>query len=245
MAIDLVKESVVVLHQVTKTFGRTCAVDGISLAVGRGTCFGLTGDNGAGKSTTLKMIYGFLRPSSGRITVEALDVGKRPRDVRKLLGIVPQDDLLDGDLNVGDNLLFHGRYAGLSSREACGRTRRVLQQMGLEARASDPVTNLSGGMRRRLVLARALLTRPRILLLDEPSRGLDHASRESYLAMLLRLKREGMTLLLASHDQAEIELLCDQVAQLENGRVKDVGSVTAMQPGRDRKVVSALALRRL
>ncbi len=245
MAIDLVKDPVVVLQKVTKTFGRTLAVNGISFVVRRGTCFGLTGSNGAGKSTTLKMIYGFLRPNSGRITVEALDVGKRPREVRKLLGIVPQDDLLDGDLNVSDNLLFHSRYAGLSRKEGLERTGRVLQQMGLEDRERDPVANLSGGMRRRLVLARALLTRPRILLLDEPSRGLDHSSRESYLAMLVRLKREGMTLLLASHDQAEIELLCDQVAQLEYGRVKDIGPVAAEPPARDRRVVSSLALRRL
>lgn len=220
----LISDPVIVLERVSRIFDKKAVVDGVSLAVGRGSGFGLLGSNGAGKSTTLKMIYGSLRPSSGRILVNGMDVVHHPRQVKRQLGIVPQDDLLDGDLGVYDNLLFHARYSGISGRTAHQRAQQLLESMELDAYADMMIGQLSSGLRRRLVLARALLGAPSILVLDEPTRGLDRESRQLYLEKLQQLKGEGMTLLVATHLTEELEALCDRAAIMEQGRLVENGS---------------------
>ena len=207
------------LRSVSKTFGGRQAVVDMTLAVDRGVCFGLLGPNGAGKSTTLKMIYGFLRPDSGTIAVDGVDVSRHPRRARALLGIAPQEDLLDPELDVLQNLLFHARYHRMPARHAGEACLAALGAMGLEDYAGAPISQLSTGMRRRLVLARALLNDPRIVILDEPTRGLDRQSRRQHLDTLAGLKGRGATLVLATHDLAEAEALCDRAAIMERGRI--------------------------
>ena len=215
----------VCLREVTKSFGNGTVVSDVSLTVERGVCLGLLGPNGAGKSTTLKMIYGFLRPSSGKVLVNGTDVTRDPGTVRKGLGIAPQEDTLDPDLSVTQNLLFHARYSRIPRSEALRRATELSRTMGIEQYADAPVAHLSTGQRRRLVLARALLNDPAIVVLDEPSRGLDRESRQLCLDVLKRMKREGVTLILATHELAEAEALCDLVALMDRGRVTSTGPV--------------------
>lgn len=224
MSRKLTSDPVIVLERVSRIFDQRCVVDGVSLAIGRSSGFGLLGSNGAGKSTTLKMIYGSLRPSAGRILVNGIDVVRQPRQVKRQLGIVPQDDLLDSDLGVYDNLLFHARYSGISGRNAHHRAQQLLESMELDAYADRMIGQLSSGLRRRLVLARALLGAPSILVLDEPTRGLDRESRQVYLEKLQQLKGEGMTLVVATHMAEELEAVCDRAAIMEQGRLIENGS---------------------
>jgi ABC-type multidrug transport system ATPase subunit len=213
------------LRSVSKSFGAKAVVVDVSFSVATGTCFGLMGPNGAGKSTTLKMICGIVRPSSGTVLVEGADVARAPREVRARLGIAPQEDLLDSDLTVSQNLFFHARYHRFPAAEAAARSAATLRETGLEGHAAEPVSHLSTGLRRRLVLARALLNDPAIVILDEPTRGLDRESRARYLGLLQRLKARGATLLLATHDLSEAEALCDRAALVESGRIRAEGSL--------------------
>lgn len=241
MPAKLARNPVIVLEQVSKSFGTQTAVDRLSLAVERGTCFGLTGPNGAGKSTTLRMLYGGVRTDAGRILVDGVDVALDCRAAKRGMGIVPQEDLLDPDLGVRDNLLFHARYSRLDVRAARKMIPELLALVGLEEQAEASTAHLSGGMRRRLVLVRALLGDKGILLLDEPTRGLDQESRHLYLQTLLSLKAKGVTLVLASHDREEIEMLCDQVVRLNQGRVAFSGSPQELfsPPARPVRVAAA------
>lgn len=213
----------VVLDRVSKSFGNGPVVEDVSFSVEPGTCFGLLGPNGAGKSTTLKMVYGFLRPSSGTIRIRGIDVVARPRAAKRLLGVAPQEDILDPDLSAAQNLLFHARYSGIVEAEARALVPSWLERMGLDGRGDSAVAALSAGLRRRLVLARALLNDPCVVVLDEPTRGLDRESREQYLEALLGMKGRGVTLLLATHDMEEAEALCDRAALMEAGTVREVG----------------------
>lgn len=219
------KNPAVVLRSVGKSFGTKTVVADVSFSVERGECFGLMGPNGAGKSTTLKMVYGFIRPTAGTILVDGVDAVRAPRETRSRLGIAPQEDLLDTDLNVSQNLRFHARYHGYPAAEARVRCQLILRETRLEDHARDPVSHLSTGLRRRLILARALLNDPAIVILDEPTRGLDRESRTQYLGSLLALKARGATLLLATHDLAEAEALCDRAAIMERGRFRVEGSI--------------------
>jgi len=220
-----VKSPAVVLRSVMRSFGTKVVVDDVSFSVGQGECFGLMGTNGAGKSTTLKMIYGSIRPTAGTILVDGINVLHAPREARSRLGIAPQEDLLDSDLDVSQNLLFHARYHQFPAAEARLRCRSILRETGLEDHARDPVSHLSTGLRRRLILARALLNDPTIVILDEPTRGLDRESRLHYLGTLQALKSRGATLLLATHDLTEAEALCDRAAIMECGRISVEGSL--------------------
>jgi lipooligosaccharide transport system ATP-binding protein len=218
------------IEGVSKSFGNGTAVSGVTFSVERGRCFGLLGPNGAGKTTVLKMIYGYLRPTEGRILVDGLDVARCPRKVRRRLGIAPQDDVLDPDLTVVQNLLFHGRYFGLTGPEAQRRTGELLESMGLGDHADADLGHLSTGLRRRLVLARALLSDPDIVILDEPTRGLDRESRRLYIDLLQGMKKRGVTLILATHELIEAEALCDRVALMEGGRIRAEGSPWEILP---------------
>jgi lipooligosaccharide transport system ATP-binding protein len=206
------------IEGVSKAYGNGNVVSGVTFSVERGLCFGLLGPNGAGKTTVLKMIYGFLRPSEGSVLVEGLDVVRHPREVRRRLGIAPQEDVLDPDLSVTQNLLFHARYSGISAPEARRRTDELLDSMGLGDHADADLGHLSTGLRRRLVLARALLNNPAIVVLDEPTRGLDRESRRRSVDVLQEMKKRGVTLMLATHELTEAEALCDRVALMEDGR---------------------------
>lgn len=215
----------VAVEAVSKAFRSGFAVSELSFAVARGECFGLLGPNGAGKSTTLKMIYGVFRPAAGRVLVGGADVAREPRRAKSLLGVAPQEDVLDPELGVLANLLFHARYHGLPAREARGRSHELIDDMGLAAHAGAAVSHLSTGLRRRLVLARALLCDPEIVILDEPTRGLDRESREQYLERLRGLKARGVTMLLATHDLGKAAALCDRAALMDGGRIRRLGSV--------------------
>jgi lipooligosaccharide transport system ATP-binding protein len=215
----------VALRSVSKRFGDIWAVRDVSLEIGRGTCFGLLGPNGAGKTTTLKMIYGFLRPTSGSVFVGGTDVALDPAGARSAMGIVPQEDLLDPDLDVTRNLEFHARYYRLPRAQARLKCRDLLADMGLEGYDGRPVSHLSTGLRRRLVLARALLNDPALVVLDEPTRGLDRKSRGRYIEKLQRLKAGGATLILATHDLEKAGLLCDRAALMDGGRIRALGTV--------------------
>lgn len=218
----------VLLNAVSKSFGGRPVVDGVSFSVGRGACFGLLGPNGAGKSTTLKMIYGSVPPSAGLIRVEGVDVACRPKEARRRLGVVPQEDTLDSDLTVVENLLFHGRYCGLPHAEARRRADEWLGRMGLGERGGEQVSLLSAGLRRRVVLGRALMNEPSVLVLDEPTRGLDAATRADYLEIVGRLKAAGTAVVLATHDLDEAAALCDAAALMREGRFVRVGEASAV-----------------
>lgn len=213
----------VAAETLTKSFGNGRVVDGVSFTVERGSCFGILGPNGAGKSTILKMIYGFIRPSSGRVRVDGLDVAQRTRDVKRLLGVAPQEDTLDPDLSVLENLLFQARYFGFSRRESALRARELLEMMGLDSHEGDAVGQLSAGMRRRLLLARAHLNDPSVIILDEPTRGLDASARSFYFEYLAGLKKSGAAIVVATHDLAEAVSLCDRAAIIEGGRLIEAG----------------------
>ncbi len=211
-------------RDLVKCFGAFRAVDGVSFAVAAGETYGLLGPNGAGKTTTMRMLAGLSPISSGTLRVAGLDVARHGRAVRACLGVVTQSDGLDEELTARQNLEVFGYLAGLSYRDARRRAREVLEFFALETRGDDEVADLSGGMRRRLAIARALVVRPRVVVLDEPSTGLDPESRVRVWEELAALKRSGVTLLMSTHYMDEAETLCDRLAILHSGRILDEGT---------------------
>jgi len=201
-----------------KRYGPVTAVGGVSFRVEEGECFGLLGPNGAGKSTLLRMVLGISPPSGGTLRVAGLEVPRFGRQVRAQAGLVPQMDNLDVELTVRQNLRAHARFYPLAPAERERRIADLLARFGLEAWADRRIRTLSGGMRRRLLIARALLPRPRLLVLDEPSAGLDPSARREVWELLVGLKEEGVTLLLSTHDMEEARLLCDRLLLLDRGR---------------------------
>jgi lipooligosaccharide transport system ATP-binding protein len=200
------------------------AVDGIDFAVRRGEAFGFLGPNGAGKSTTMRMIGGVLPPSSGTLRVLGLNPVTEGTRVRAQLGVVPQDDTLDVELTVRENLLVYGRYFGIPRRVVRERSDRLLEFVHLHERQDARVDTLSGGLRRRLTIARALLNEPEILLLDEPTTGLDPQARHLLWERLFRLKQQGVTLILTTHYMDEAEQLCDQLVVMDGGVITAQGT---------------------
>ena len=206
-----------------KSYDGIVAVDGVDFTVGRGECFGFLGPNGAGKTTTMKMIYGLARVGDGSLEVLGLDVARKRREVKARLGVVPQDDNLDRDLSVGENLLVHAGYYGLSGAAARARRDELLAFAGLEARAGADVRELSGGMRQRLLIARALVNRPELIVLDEPTTGLDPAARRGVWDVLGGLRAQGVTFLLTTHYMEEAARLCDRLVVMDRGHIVDAG----------------------
>jgi lipooligosaccharide transport system ATP-binding protein len=202
-----------------KRYGATEAVRGISFDVSPGEVVGFLGPNGAGKTTTVRMISCFLPPTSGTALVCGIDVRERPRDVKRILGICPQEDNLDPDFDVLKNLLVYGRYFGIPAAELKRRAEPLLESMALLDRAKSPVAALSGGMKRRLILARALVNEPRVLVLDEPTTGLDPQARHAIWTRVRALRATGVTVLLTTHYMEEAAQLCDRVIVIDNGRV--------------------------
>jgi len=208
----------------TKRFGSFTAVDGISFELSRGEAFGFLGPNGAGKSSTMRMIGCVSPPSGGDLTILGMDPVSQGPAIRARLGVVPQEDRLDEELTVRENLLIYGRYFGLSKAIIADRTDRLLDFVQLSERGGDQVEPLSGGMKRRLTIARSLINEPDILLLDEPTTGLDPQARHVVWDRLFRLKQQGVTLILTTHYMDEAEQLCDRLVVMDRGKIAAEGS---------------------
>lgn len=194
-------------------------VDGITLAVRSGEIFGILGPNGAGKTTTVRMIAGLTRRSAGRLRVLGYDPSTDGTRLRRLLGILPQFDGLDPDLSTRDNVIYYGRLFGVRRRSLASTTDELLEAFGLAPRAGDRISELSGGMRRRLGLVRALVTRPALLLLDEPSTGLDPQARRFVWEYLRSLRLAGTSQIVTTHFMDEAQSLCDRLIVLDSGRI--------------------------
>jgi lipooligosaccharide transport system ATP-binding protein len=219
----------VVARGLTKTFtsadGSTVqAVDGIDLDVPRGISFGVLGPNGAGKTTTMKMLSCVSPPTAGSLVVLGMDPLVQPRQVKALIGVVPQGMTLDDDLFVRENLIAHGRYHGLGRIEARARAAVLLGFANLEHRADAKIEELSGGMQRRLLIARALVNDPRLVILDEPTTGLDPQARQVVWERLRQLRSQGKTLIITTHYMDEAARLCDQLVVVDRGRIIASGS---------------------
>jgi ABC-2 type transport system ATP-binding protein len=202
----------------------TLAVDGLDLEVRRGEFFGLLGPNGAGKTTTIGMLTTRVIPTSGEALVAGLDVRTHTVDVKRIIGVVTQDNTLDRRLTAWENLYYHGRYFGLSRGAARGEADRALRLVRLEDRARHFVDQLSGGMQQRLLIGRALVHRPQVLFLDEPTAGIDPQGRLALWEILQGLHREGQTILLTTHYMEEADELCQRVAIMDRGRILALGS---------------------
>jgi lipooligosaccharide transport system ATP-binding protein len=208
----------------TKRFGEFTAVDGVDFAVRRGECFGFLGPNGAGKSSTMRMVGCVSPVTSGTLRLFDLDPATDGPAIRARLGSCPQRDTLDEELTVEENLWVYGRYFGLSRGEVRSRAAELLDFAQLTERRRDKVEPLSGGMKRRLTIARSLINSPEILLLDEPTTGLDPQARHVLWDRLFRLKRSGVTLVLTTHYMDEAEQLCDRLVVMDHGRIVAEGS---------------------
>ena len=205
------------------------AVRGISFEVEAGELFGLLGPNGAGKSTTLGCITTLVRPTSGRIVVDGIDVGRDPVAVKRRIAVVPQVRNLDRDLTVREVLTYHGRYFGLPPGERESRADRLLEQMQLTDRAGAKPLDLSGGLQQRLLIARALMHDPTVLLLDEPTIGLDPQARRLLWVTLQELHRQGLTQILTTHYMEEADRLCQRVAIIDHGRILTIDTPDALK----------------
>ncbi len=204
------------------------AVRGIDLAVGRGEFFGLLGPNGAGKSTTIGMLTTLVRPTGGRAELDGVDVARHPVAVKRRIGLVGQQNSLDRLLNVAENVEFRGRYFGLSARAARQRAGELLEAFGLAQRRRAMVYQLSGGQAKRVMICRALVHRPEVLFLDEPTAGLDPQTRANLWEILGALHDDGQTILLTTHYLEEAEQLCGRVAIIDHGRILACGTVAEL-----------------
>ncbi len=215
---------VVVGRGLTKVFGDCVAVDHIDFTVSRAECLGFLGPNGAGKTTTVRMTSCFMEPTHGTLSVLGSDTRRQPRLIKSRLGICPQENNLDPDLKVFDNLRVYARYFDRTGPAALKRCEELLHFVGLSAKRSSAIEELSGGMKRRLMMARALLNDPELLILDEPTTGLDPQARHQIWETVTQLKARGTTVLLTTHYMDEAEHLCDRVLIMDHGRILLEGS---------------------
>jgi lipooligosaccharide transport system ATP-binding protein len=212
-------KSIVVAENLTKKFGNFIAVNSVSFVVNQGKLFGFLGPNGAGKTTTMRMIYCVSPKTAGRLEVAGIDVDKNPRRIKELIGVVPQENNLDPDFTVFENLMVYSRYFNIPKAEARKRAQELLEFFQLSEKKNVIIDRLSTGMKRRLILARALLNNPRILVLDEPTIGLDPQARHMIWQRLRELRAEGVTILLTTHYMEEAEELCDHLVIIDNGKI--------------------------
>src|SRR5213592_604746 len=217
--------AVVEARGLTKVYGKQRAVDAIDFSVKRGETFGLLGPNGAGKSTTMRMIACRAPLTSGELLVEGRDVRTQGREIRSLIGVVPQENNLDPDLNVRRNLIVYASYFRIPKTQAAQRADELLHFIGMSDRASAKIDHLSGGMKRRLMIARALLHQPRLLVLDEPTTGLDPQVRQEIWQKLEELRRvSGVTIILSTHYMEEAEKLCERLVVIDHGKILASGT---------------------
>jgi len=213
----------------SKAFGQIRAVDGVSFAVEPGEIYGLLGPNGAGKTTTISMISGLLRPDAGRVMVDGADFWSDPTRAQRVMGVVPQELAIYEELSGRENLEFWGRLAGLSRADAQSRATELLAGLALADRGNDAVRNYSGGMKRRVNLACTLMHRPRLLLLDEPTVGIDPQARANILAFVKQLAGGGTAILYTTHYLEEAEMLCHRIGVIDHGRLLAEGSLAELQ----------------
>jgi lipooligosaccharide transport system ATP-binding protein len=223
-----VAEPVISARGLTKRYKDFVAVDAIDFDVAPGESFGLLGPNGAGKSTTMRMVGAVSTRTAGDLSILDLDPNDHGPAIRSQLGVVPQQDNLDTELRVRDNLLVYGRYFGLPRAQVAARADELLDFAQLKDKVKAKIDDLSGGMKRRLTIARALINDPRILLLDEPTTGLDPQARHILWDRLFRLKEQGTTLVLTTHYMDEAEQLCDRLVVVDKGRIMAEGSPAAL-----------------
>ena len=206
-------------HNLHKSYGDLAVVNGVNVVIEPGECFGLLGPNGAGKTTTLRLLLGLIAPDAGQIEMFGHAIPQQARKARERVGVVPQIDNLDPDFSVHENFMTYGRYFGLSDAEITQRIPALLDFAGLTNRADAKIQGLSGGMKRRLTLARALINDPDLIFLDEPTTGLDPQARHLMWQGLRRLLSQGKTIILTTHFMEEAERLCDRLAILDHGHL--------------------------
>ena len=224
MPTKLNDKTMIVAKGLRKVFGDFVAVDGIDFEVKQGEAFGLLGPNGAGKSTTMRMIASTSMRSGGELEILGKDPNKHGPEIRAHLGVVPQQDNLDRELKVWENLYIYGRYFGLSRKFMKNKIEELIEFAQLEEKRNSKTEDLSGGMKRRLTIARALVNEPDILMLDEPTTGLDPQARHVLWDRLFRLKEQGVTLVITTHYMDEAEQLCDRLVVMDKGRIMAEGS---------------------
>lgn len=215
--------TIIAVENLRKTFGDLVAVDHVSFNVFAGECFGILGPNGAGKTSTIRMIYGFSPMTSGALKVFGLDITRNMRAIKSRIGVCQQENNIDPDLTVQQNLEVFARYFNMSFEVARAQAQNLLHFMALDHRRNARTTELSGGMMRRLVLARALLNHPELLILDEPTTGLDPQSRHQVWERLEELRAKGLTILLTTHYMDEASRLCDRLIIMDHGRILTEG----------------------
>ena len=224
-----VAEAIVTVTDLVKRFGDHAAVDGVSFDIREGEIFGLLGPNGAGKTTTISMISCLLAPSSGTVIVDGASVTAEPRKVKCALGVVPQEIALYPTLTALENLMFWGRMYGLGGKLLEERVVEALETAGLADRAKERIETYSGGMKRRINIAAGIMHHPRVLLMDEPTVGIDPQSRNHILETVKELNRRGMTVLYTSHYMEEVEFLCDRVGIVDHGRLIALGTIEELK----------------
>ncbi len=216
-------EALIIARNLTKKFGNFTAVDKIDFEIRKGECVGLLGPNGAGKTTTVRMIYCFLPLTEGELEVGGMSVTKKAREIKSLIGVAPQEDNLDPDFSVLKNLLVYSRYFDISNEEAAKRANEQLQFFKLFEKRNVQIDELSTGMKRRLILARSLINKPQILLLDEPTTGLDPQARHLVWDEIRSLRKLGVTIVITTHYMEEASELCDRVLIMDNGKIIEQG----------------------
>lgn len=215
---------IVTARGLIKDYNSLRAVDRIDFEIAEGECFGFLGPNGAGKTTVMRIIHCFMPPDSGKVTVFGIDVTEDASAIKARIGVMPQEDNLDPDLSVCANLIVYARYFDIPKRRSAPLARELLEFVGLQEKTDVKISSLSGGMKRRLVLARSLINNPELLILDEPTTGLDPHSRRAVWEKLNQLKANNTTLLLTTHYMEEAEKLCDRVAIMDLGKIVTVDS---------------------
>jgi len=216
-------EVVIEAKGLTKKFGDLLAVDNISFQVSKSECFGFLGPNGAGKTTTIKMVNCVLPLTAGRLTVAGMNVTEQAREIKKMIGVAPQEDNLDPDFTVLHNLIVYARYFDIPKAEAHKRAEELLRFVQLEEKRKVLIDQLSSGMKRRLILARALINEPQILILDEPTTGLDPQARHLIWDKVKSLQKQGVTIVLTTHYMEEAAQLCDRTVVMDNGKIIEQG----------------------
>jgi lipooligosaccharide transport system ATP-binding protein len=219
----LASEVIIEAENLTKKFGDLAAVDGINFQVFKGECFGFLGPNGAGKTTTIKMIHCALPLTAGTLTVVGMNVNDNAREIKKIMGVAPQEDNFDPDFTVFHNLIVYARYFDIPKTEAYKRAEGLLKFMQLEEKRDVVIDQLSAGMKRRLILARALINEPQILILDEPTIGLDPQMRHLIWDKIRSLQKQGVTIVLTTHYMEEAAQLCDRTVIMDHGKIIEEG----------------------